>query len=71
MWTRSSLTKSTMLGSEVEIILWDNAKILGGIFFGGGNPNEWDLRGKGFHVFKRRARQPLLFRSDIIDLWSL
>ena len=44
MWTRSSLTKSTMLEWMVEIIYGDNAVIVGGIFLGGGNPNEWDPR---------------------------
>ena len=44
MWTRSSLTKSTMLEWKVEIIYGDNAVIVGGIFLGGGNPNEWDPR---------------------------
>ena len=58
MWTRSRLTKSIALERKVEIINGDNAMIVGGRFLGGGNPNEWDPRTEGFHLYKRRARQP-------------
>ena len=35
--------------------------------FGGGNPSEWDPWGEGFHLFKRRASEPLSFMNWIID----
>ena len=67
MWTKSILTKSTTLVWMEEIINRDIKVIVGGIFLGGGNPNEWDPWRESFHLFKRRARKPLFLISCIID----
>ena len=40
---------------------------MGGGLFGEGKPNEWDPWREGFHLFKRRGRQPLLVMLWIID----
>ena len=51
----------------MEIILGDSAEIVGGIFLGGGNPNEWDPWREVFHLYKMRARKPYEFMLWIID----
>ena len=43
---------------------------MGGIFLGGGNPNEWGPRQEASHMFKRREREPLLFMLWIIDFMA-